>query len=347
MLRAPIWSMSAYSATMLDLVGSITSVTTGSPVASRARPESQTLVRRVPGTQYGEVRGLNAPPRSMSAPAALTARAASSSSSRPSTTHGPAIRTGRSPPISTSPTRMTLRSRCSRDAIMYGLWVRWMFSMPGRASTSSDKVPSTPTIVPPCPSSIDLPSRPSAVAALRRASRVDVGAAAFRMMITVVLLGWWWRGLVDEQVSRATKNRGCLPRFPRLELDLRSYDTGRLTHRRYPPLQLSRGSIGKAIPEPCGNAGSARRNPRHRRGLILVESRRSSPPFVHDKYPTGPLARRQAPLVIVLGTSDVETCAYTALARSRYQASRMRRFKRREGFPAVLPTRHGRPQSAA
>jgi hypothetical protein len=39
----------------------------------------------------GEVRGLNAPPRSMQAPAAATVRATASVCSRDSTVHGPAI----------------------------------------------------------------------------------------------------------------------------------------------------------------------------------------------------------------------------------------------------------------
>ena len=41
MLRAPIWSMSAYSATTSTLSGSRTSVTTGSPVALRASARSR------------------------------------------------------------------------------------------------------------------------------------------------------------------------------------------------------------------------------------------------------------------------------------------------------------------
>ena len=44
-----------------------------------------------PWNVYGEVRGLNAPPRSIVAPASATARAVSSVCSRYSTVHGPAI----------------------------------------------------------------------------------------------------------------------------------------------------------------------------------------------------------------------------------------------------------------
>ena len=45
-----------------------------------------------PWNANGDVRGLNAPPRSIDAPAAATARATPSVCSRDSTVHGPAIR---------------------------------------------------------------------------------------------------------------------------------------------------------------------------------------------------------------------------------------------------------------
>ena len=54
---------------------SITSVTIGNPVTSRARASSASPSVLRPWKLYGEVRGLNAPPRSTRAPAAFTARA--------------------------------------------------------------------------------------------------------------------------------------------------------------------------------------------------------------------------------------------------------------------------------
>ena len=80
--------------------GSMTSVTTGmssSPLASmsRSRPFSP-----MPWLVYGEVRGLKAPPRSIVAPAFLTARAMVKRFS-PSTEHGPAMTWKLPPPTST------------------------------------------------------------------------------------------------------------------------------------------------------------------------------------------------------------------------------------------------------
>jgi hypothetical protein len=54
-------------------------VTTGSPVAARAAARCSSAASPSPWKVCGEVRGLYAPPRSMAAPAARTARAASSS----------------------------------------------------------------------------------------------------------------------------------------------------------------------------------------------------------------------------------------------------------------------------
>ena len=74
------------------------SVTTGRPYLSPAslryfRPSSPN-----PWNEYGDVRGLYAPPRSITAPLAATAAATSSICSLLSTAHGPAIVTMREPP---------------------------------------------------------------------------------------------------------------------------------------------------------------------------------------------------------------------------------------------------------
>ena len=89
MLRAPTCSTSAYAATSSTSRVSITSVTTGSPVSARASARILRPSSFMPWNAYGEVRGLNAPPRRKCAPAALTASRRSSTCSRLSTAHGP------------------------------------------------------------------------------------------------------------------------------------------------------------------------------------------------------------------------------------------------------------------
>jgi hypothetical protein len=103
MLRAPIWTTSACSAMAVACWVSSSSVTTGRPVSARAsaRISSASLPR--PLKAKGDVRGLNAPPRSIEAPAACTARATSSVWSRDSTVHGPATRQNVSPPPTERP----------------------------------------------------------------------------------------------------------------------------------------------------------------------------------------------------------------------------------------------------
>src|SRR5262249_43045118 len=56
-----------------------------------------------PWNAYGDVRGLNAPPRRTEAPASRAATAAARSCSSDSTEHGPATSTTSGPPIATSP----------------------------------------------------------------------------------------------------------------------------------------------------------------------------------------------------------------------------------------------------
>ena len=71
MFRAPIWITSAASSTASTCRGSISSVTTGSPVSSRASRRIASASSPSPWNVYGEVRGLNAPPRSHVAPASF------------------------------------------------------------------------------------------------------------------------------------------------------------------------------------------------------------------------------------------------------------------------------------
>ncbi len=99
MLRVPIWRMSAYSATRSIWSRLITSVQTASPVSARALASSLSPVSPSPWNSYGLVRGLKAPPRSPTAPAAFTAVAACMSCFSFSTLHGPAITPNLRPPI--------------------------------------------------------------------------------------------------------------------------------------------------------------------------------------------------------------------------------------------------------
>ena len=89
-LRVPTWSMSAASATTATSDGVSTSVTTGSPVSSRARRRCSRPSAPSPRKEYGELRGLYAPPRSRLAPAAATLVAVSTSCASLSTAQGPA-----------------------------------------------------------------------------------------------------------------------------------------------------------------------------------------------------------------------------------------------------------------
>ena len=101
MLRVPTCSMSACSATTATSRASTTSVTTGIPVAAltSARILSPSTPR--PWNAYGDVRGLNAPPRRIVAPADCAISAASWVCCTLSTAQGPAISVTASGPIGT------------------------------------------------------------------------------------------------------------------------------------------------------------------------------------------------------------------------------------------------------
>ena len=92
MLRAPIWITSAASTTASTWRGSMSSVTSGSPVSARASFKITSASSPSPWKAYGDVRGLKAPPRSIVTPSALTQRAVSSVCSRDSTGQGPAMK---------------------------------------------------------------------------------------------------------------------------------------------------------------------------------------------------------------------------------------------------------------
>ena len=114
MLRVPTWSMSACSATSGTSRASTTSVTIGSPVASRTSARITRAAEPRPWNAYGDVRGLKAPPRSSVAPAPRAISAASIVCSADSTAHGPAMKVNVSGPIGTRwparPTQIVERS---------------------------------------------------------------------------------------------------------------------------------------------------------------------------------------------------------------------------------------------
>jgi hypothetical protein len=133
-------------------LGSISSVTTGRPVASRAserylRPSSPN-----PWKAYGEVRGLKAPPRRNDAPDEATSLPIPSIISLPSTEHGPAKNATVPPPIFCPRTVMTVSSFWkSRLTILYGLRMRRTFSTHSIPSNASGCIlrssPMAPMIV--------------------------------------------------------------------------------------------------------------------------------------------------------------------------------------------------------
>ena len=108
-----------------------------------------------PWKAYGDVRGLNAPPRRSAAPAAFTDCATERICSRDSTEHGPAQMTNFGPPIATAPTRTTVSSGWNlRFARLYGSW-----TLTTRSTSSSDEIS--------CSGTRDVsPTRPTTVCSL-------------------------------------------------------------------------------------------------------------------------------------------------------------------------------------
>src|SRR5919198_1426311 len=151
MLRAPIWITSACSAIASACWESRNSVTTGSPVSARASARISSAARPSPLNANGDVRGLNAPPRSIEAPPARTIRATSSVCSRDSTVHGPAIRQNVAFPPTTRPLiTNVLGSWClsSSEASLYGREIGTTRSTPLIPSSPSSRTPSGSPIAP-------------------------------------------------------------------------------------------------------------------------------------------------------------------------------------------------------
>src|SRR3989449_4752293 len=145
--------MSATSATYPTPSGSMASVQMRRPVSSRALASSLSPGRPRPWNAYGEVRGFQAPPRRITAPASFTRRAASMICRSLSTEHGPAMVTTSVPPTVTPPgSRTTVFSAFhSRLTCLYGR-VTWMTSWtPGspssREASTRPSLPTSPTAV--------------------------------------------------------------------------------------------------------------------------------------------------------------------------------------------------------
>ena len=159
MFRAPICRQSATAATASTSPGARTSVTTGRPLTARASASISSPSPPIPRNVYGEVLGLNAPPRRAAPPAARTARAVSSVTSRDSTAHGPAITARGWPwPTGTSPIRTTVSSpMTSRDASLNGRLMGTTSATPGNDSTASaaarEVLPNVPIAVRSAPGS--------------------------------------------------------------------------------------------------------------------------------------------------------------------------------------------------
>src|SRR3954469_12623821 len=151
MLRAPICTTSAWAKIASACWLSSSSVTTGRPVCCRASARISSASAPRPLNANGEVRGLKAPPRSMDAPASLTARATPSVCSRDSTVHGPAMRQNVSPPPTRRPS-MSTTVGCSwlssDEASLYGREIGTTRSTPLMPSSPSSATPSGSPMAP-------------------------------------------------------------------------------------------------------------------------------------------------------------------------------------------------------
>ena len=187
LLRAPIWITSVASTTSSTCRGSISSVTIGRPVSAFASRSSSSASSPRPWNVYGDVRGLNAPPRSIVAPASATARAVASVCSRLSTLHGPAISPKYVSPTRRPSTSITVGSAASsRATSRYGLTIGTTCSTPGYPSTGSVASSSRSPIAPITVAARPRDTRASTPASSRRATTWSVwsGVASGPMTIS-------------------------------------------------------------------------------------------------------------------------------------------------------------------
>ena len=186
MLRAPIWMTSAAAATASMWRGSISSVTSGSPVASRASSRIASACAPSPRKLYGDVRGLNAPPRSMLAPAACTARRwPASARATPPCTARRSARNGRRRRAGRAPGSRWARGRLDRGELVR-LRDRQDLLDAGahRRATGSSSRPCSP-IAPITVASRPGATRPWAPAPARRSSTSSTSSSVAPPPITI------------------------------------------------------------------------------------------------------------------------------------------------------------------
>src|SRR5580704_1863819 len=142
MLRAPTCITSTYGIMISTCDGSITSLTTSRPLSSAARRSNSGPFSPSPWNEYGDERGLNAPPRSNFAPACATRAAIELICAADSTAHGPAATATDVPPTITPLPRSTIEPSGWkwREASLNGCATRTMSSTPGAASSASSSL---------------------------------------------------------------------------------------------------------------------------------------------------------------------------------------------------------------
>src|SRR3954447_25653705 len=192
MLRAPIWTTSACAAIASACWESRNSVTTGSPVSARASARISSASRPSPLNANGEVRGLNAPPRSIDAPASRTTRATSSVCSRDSTVHGPAIRQNVSFPPTTRPSTANFVGSwwaSSEDASLYGREIGTTRSTPAIPSSPSSRTPSGSPIAPIAVVSVPGMTTTCTPVSASRSRTASISASAAPGCMTIIIRG--------------------------------------------------------------------------------------------------------------------------------------------------------------
>src|SRR5512132_3213174 len=207
MLRAPICTTSACSPIASACWASSSSVTTGRPVSARAWARISSPSRPRPLNAKGEVRGLKAPPRSIEAPAAWTARATSSVCSRDSTVHGPATRQKVSPPPTVRPAMSSTVGASwysSLEASLYGREIGTTRSTPAMPSRPSSATPSGSPIAPiAVVSSPGMTTTCTPVVARRSRTAATSASLAWGVM-TIITTPTAYESSVSRPSSRAT-----------------------------------------------------------------------------------------------------------------------------------------------
>jgi hypothetical protein len=172
-------------------------VTIGSPVCSFASASSRSPSCPSPWNEYGDERGLYAPPRNRLAPPAATMCAAVSVWSRDSTVHGPAISEKCSPPIRRPSTSTTVRSpglSCDEESLN-GLRIGTTCSTPSWPSSPSratcSRSPIAPMIVTSSPREGCARAPHDSIRAMTACTCSSVAVGFITIIIWFCLLGKW------------------------------------------------------------------------------------------------------------------------------------------------------------